>query len=347
MPLSVTVAIRELLQFLPPLEVALTIGVALFLLSWLLPRRIVSFAVTGQRATILAWTGLAGPLLVVLVATATSAIAATTQDLSGFAGWWRRPAPLLVASLVIGAAALALRTTQLPPAGQRAILPRRPWHRFASRPLLRVAAAGAALLALTGLWQIVTATSAPEDARFFGDVAHHTTLPIYLSFHNQYGYVAGAGWPNHLATLLVLVLSGLVLVAALRADASRPLPARASAAAVHGEREPIARLFVLILLGGLAATLGAVWMHVGAIGQVLVGVDEQWLAGGESHSILYLVGGYDAIAWPMNLVGHVLQGAGVALLLRVAVDTARAALETRRARVPELAGEASAAGGAR
>lgn len=319
-------------QLLPPFEVALTLGVLFFALSWIRPRRIVSLPQTGQRRVLLAWTGIVGSLLVVLVATIVSMIAVSsyTYPTSGFDGWWRRPAPLLIATVVVAIAALALRRSPLPAPGDRAIVPRRPWHAFVSRTLLWVSGITAALLSVTALWQIVIATSAPEDGRFIGNVPIYTDLPIYMTFNSGYGYIGGAGWPNHLATLVALACACLVFFAALRADANRPLFARSTAASVRVEREMTARLFTFILLGGLITTLGAVWMHTGSIGQAAVSFDPELPLNDPSAQRIVVGGGYDAIAGPMNLMGYLLQASGVAFLLRLAVDTGRAAFGAHR-----------------
>ena len=64
-----------------------------------------------------------------------------------------------------------------------------------------------------------------------------------------------------ITVLIALGLACLVFFTVLRSDANRPQFARASALSVRTEREQTAKLFTLILLGGLIVTLGAVWMH--------------------------------------------------------------------------------------
>ncbi len=113
---------------------------------------------------------------------------------------------------------------------------------------------------------------------------------------------------------------------------------------MRSERELTARLFTFILLGGLITTLGAVWMHTGSSGEALVGLEEQWVSGDQSYARIFVAGGYDAIARPMNLLGYALQASGVGSLLRVSVDTARAALAARRSRAATPEHDASTAG---
>lgn len=307
-----------------PLEVAITFGLALFAASWVRPRRIVSLPGLGIRRALLVWCGIGGSLLIVVVATVTSALATAGggSDASGFDGWWRRPAPLAAAVLVVAVAGMFLRRVPLVPAGERVVTPRRAWNAFAPRTWLWAAGLTATLTAITAIWQISIAVSAPPAGPFFGDVAQYTTLPIYSHFNGTFGYLAGAGWPNHLATLVVLVLAGGVLIWVLQADANRPeaLPRPM----LKSSRELTARMLTLIVSAGVIATLGAVWMHVGSTSTIMVGLDERWVSESVSYPRILIEGGFSALSEPMNLSGYVLQGGGVALALRILVDTLRA-----------------------
>lgn len=327
--------LREVL----PLEVAMTFGLVLFAVSWVRPRRIVSLPESGIRRGILIWSGLGGSLLIVAVATVASAFAAAGagSDVSGYDGWWRRPAPLAAAVLVVAVVGMVLRRVPVAPPGERAVSPRRAWNALAPGALLWTAGLAAALTAVTTLWQISIAVSAPPAGPFFGDVAQYTTLPIYSHFNGTFGYLAGAGWPNHLATLIVLALAGGVLIWVLQADANRPeaLPRPT----LRSNRELTARLLALIVSAGLIATLGAVWMHVGSTSTMMVGLDERWVSDNVSSPRILIQGGFSALSEPMNLTGYLLQGAGVALALRLAVDTLRAS----RSRVGAAAAREEAA----
>ncbi|ROR79994.1 hypothetical protein SAMN06295974_1888 [Plantibacter flavus] len=325
------------IENLLPLEVALTFGFALFALSWLYPRRILSVPQVERRRSTLLWVGVVGPLLVVVAATVASALAASTWDWSGYDGWWRRPLPLLVAAVVVAAAGFTLGRSPQPKPTDRAVAPQRSWSAFAPQRLLVVAAACAAVIVIVAGWQVSIAVSAPADGPFFGQVPHYTTLPIYMSF-NGFGYVPGAGWPNHAATFLVLGIAAAMLVVTLRADANRALPVRSAAPTATVDRKAAARLLTLILLAGLVATLGAVLMHVGTSGLSTVGLDEEWVSENVSITKLSITGGYRAIAEPLNLTGYALQGAGVALALRIAADTLRSRRRIARTAATDTAG---------
>lgn len=323
--------VREFLQLLPPLEVAITFGGVFFALSWIVPRRIVDLPQTRARRSTLAWGGILGSLVIVVVATVASAIAAHNPSVepTGVAGWWGRPAPLLVAAVVVTVSALALRRDPLPEAASLTVAPRRSWRAFAPQRALWVLIVAIVALALTCAWQVVIATRAPQEGPFFGTTPNWVDLPVYMTFNRGYGYLAGVGWPNYLATVLVLALAAVVLYAVLDADSNRPVSARVATMS-RVERERSARIITFIMLGGLLATLGAVWMHAGSIGQITVGFDEEWVSEDVSYPRVFVGSGYDAFARPLNVTGYLLQGIGVAFLLRLATDTIRSVFVLRK-----------------
>ncbi|THG34518.1 hypothetical protein E6C70_09695 [Glaciibacter flavus] len=308
-----------------PLLAPAVFGLFFFVLSWMYPRRIVSLPDSGPRVSFLVRVGIAGSLVVAFIGCAVNAT--TPADMTGFEGWWRRPAALFTAALVVAVSAIILRFELRPTAAPAVIAPRRPWNTFTSRPLVWVSGIIASLLALTAVWQTVIATTAPEDGQFLGNVPAYSPLPIYMMFNGQFGYIAGVGWPNNLATLAALGFAVLVLVMTLRADANRPLPDRGFSTAARSAREMTARLFALLILGGLIVTLGAVWMHAGEIGQMKIAINDDYVS--KDHLVTF-GGSYDMIAFPLNYGGRLVQGLGVALLLRIAVDTGRAAARRRQ-----------------
>ena len=318
-----------------PVEVALTLGIVCFALSWIRPRRIVELptgsgvdaGTPSRRQRILLRTGVAGSLGIVVVATITTTLAFRFgfPDPSGFGGWWRRPAPLVAAAIVCVLVALALRRDPAVAAGERAILPHRRWWSDTSRPLLWTTVAVAALLALIATWQTAIGRTAPEGANLFGNVPDPTELPVYLALLNDYGFVAGAGWPNHLATLLALLLAAIAYACTLGADTHRAVRVPVTATA-RREREATARMLTLISLGALVITLGGVCAHTGFIGEIVISMGprdgEATYLGAESGQA-FVGTGYQSIAPLLHRGGYVLQGLGVALLLRIAVDTLR------------------------
>lgn len=346
--------VRWFLKLLPPLEVALTLGVIFFALSWIRPRAIVSIPTSGRRASALARLGIIGALAVLAVGTATSwlatidPVAFTGHTWTRAGGWWQRPAPLLASAVVLFTAGIALRREPLPAPGERAISPGRRWWTFTPRAPLWLTAGAAALLLVTSAWQTVIGVALPEGANRYGIGPENTGLPEFMRMQEGMGYVWGAGWPNHLATLIVIAVALAALILALGRDANRPLFARSSAAEVREERETTARILVLLTLGGMLLTLGTVWAHTGFIGTIGVSVYED--TGGQGRPERFVVGtGYRDIAPIMHLGGYVVQGLGAALLLRLTVDTLRARgtlLRMRRAGDPDGSPAAVSPGGA-
>ena len=350
-PLNWLISTLRTAKDLFPIEIALTLGVVFFALSWVVRRPLVTLPTGGGRASVLTWLGIFGALAILAVATLTNWLAYRFPfETTGFDGWLRRPAPLLAASLIIGIGASVLWREPLPAPGERALAPRRKWWAFTPPlPSWITAGAAAALVATTG-WHTLIGVSAPADANRFGNVPEQTDLPVYFEMLGGSGYVAGAGWPNHLATLIAVALAAVVLVLALAQDAHRPVSARITAADTRSERTATARVMVFLILGALLLTLGAVWAYVGFAGDRSVGSDFLTDSRGiDSDStaetpVYFLGSNYQAFAGLMHKSGFVLQGIGAAILLRLATDTVRAALaRTRAVKEPRASGPQSVA----
>ncbi|MFV0435034.1 MAG: hypothetical protein ACK5LO_13775 [Leucobacter sp.] len=328
-----------------PVEVALTLGLVFFGLSWIRRRPIVSLPASGRRRKLLRWLGIGGALAIVTVATATTWLSYlhTFPDPSGFGGWLRRPLPLVTVALVVTAFAIALRLEPLPAPGERKIAPRQWWWTFVPPPLLWTTSIATALLLLTSLWQTAVGTRAPADADLYGNVPSRTDLPVFVPLQENMGYFAGAGWPNHLATLAAVLLATAVLIFTLGRDANRPISIRAAASDVRAEHAATARVLAIIVLGGILLTLGAVWGHVGYIGGIMVGVDDPPEQGGALTGPV-VGSSYQAFAWPMSVGGYVIQGIGAALLLRLAFDTWRVTRAQHGSQKPDVPSTESARG---
>ncbi|MBP1325606.1 hypothetical protein JOF28_000838 [Leucobacter exalbidus] len=300
-----------------------------FLLSWVYPRRLLTIPGRNPRTTTLTALGIIGAGFVVAVASYTSwqSYLYAFPDPSGFGGWWRRAAPLAAVAVVLLLALLLLRREPRSRTGGHAIAPHHRWDAFARPAQLWTAVALAVLLLGTNIWQSLLGVSAPEGANFYGNTtAHPTQLPIYLPFQGGTGYLAGVGWPNHLGSILALVITTLLLIVALNDSANRPLPVQLPAAEARAQRTATSAMLLWITLGGLLLTLGAVWAHAGFIGEftgVVTQYDPEQVAPGSQQP--FTAGtGYHDIAFIMHKGGYVIQGLGAALLLRVMTDTLRA-----------------------
>lgn len=330
-PLSWLVFMLRNVAGIFPIEVAPTLGVLFFALSWVVPRRIVTLPQSARRAKFLTRFGTIGALAILAVATFSSWLGYlySFPDRSGFDGWLRRPAPLFAATAVVVVGACLLSREPRPAPGERGLAPRRPWWSFAPRVPIWTAAVIAAILVATTAWHALIGVSAAADANRFGNVPDQTQLPVYFEVLGGSAYVAGAGWPNHLATLLAVGTAAAALIAALAADANRPL-GRLSAAGTSDERTATARTMVFLILGGLLLTLGAVWAHIGFAGDRSIGLDLIIEPADPDSAPIFVGSDYQAFAPLIHKGGYVIQGLGAALLLRLAVDSIRAARAARR-----------------
>ena len=312
-----------------PLEMALTPGVFLFVLSWVRPRRWVSFPAGVRRLSLLTRLGVWGSLAVLAAATTANWLAINDPQQIQDGGWWQRPLPLLAAACVAALVAFALHRELLPPVAQRAIAPRRRWWALAPLTLLLIASAIAGVLLLTTLWHSALGVSAPPGANLYGIGPLQGDLPVYMPAPDGIGYIWGAGWPHHLATMIALLLAAAALLGTLASDANRPSPAHRTSGGGLEDRRATARVLLIIFIGGALLTLGAVWAHVGFIGGFSVGIYPA-TPGLPDQPIVNVGTGYGDFAFILHWGGYVLQGIGAAVLLRLAVDSCRAHYAARR-----------------
>lgn len=344
--MEILVWLRSALHVIPTslIETPLFIGLAIFAITWLRRAPWIALPHETRRRALLVRLGTFGPLAVAIVGVTVGAIAAFSgYDSTGVAGWWRRPATMATAAIAIGIAAILLAREPLPAPGERAIAPRRHWWSLTPRPQLWWGIVASVLLALTSVWQGFTTSLLTGGGPLLSLPTADGGLEIRQVDPSEQDIPvgpfvdtpAGGGWLNNGVTLLVLLALVAVLVLSLSRDANRPVPATASAPRVLETRETTARVFVLIALGGTIITLGMLWMYVGFLGgwQVTVETPE------ETASLSVPVGtgfvglrtGYAAFADIFRFGGWLLQGLGVAILLRLACDTWRAARRTRGA----------------
>lgn len=314
--------------------VTLTLCLVFFALSWLRPQRIVTLPANGRRSRLLVRVGIAGSLGILVVAAAATVHRITQlkslEPSSGYEGWLLRPAALLAAGIVVAIAALAMHAEPLPPVGERAISPRRSWWAFTPRGIIWATAAAAALVLATAGW--LTLIGVPMPAEWAGTGTNE--LPVYVPTSAGVVWAPGAGWPNHLATLLLVIAAVLTLVVTLGRDANRPLSIHAPGATAAQTRRATARVLSITLIGGVLLTLGAVWTHTGAIGDSLITLS--YVIPGEAPTEPISIGsGYQDFVWLFRSGGSVFQALGAAILLRLGVDSWRALRFARSVRRPD------------
>ncbi|MBL3686456.1 hypothetical protein D3248_05750 [Leucobacter zeae] len=321
---------------MPIIETPIIIGLVLFSLSWLRRNPWVSLPRDARRRSVLAGVGFWGAIAIAAVAGTVGCIAAFSgYEPSGVAGWWRRPAPMAAAALVIGIAAMLLARHPLPAPGERAISPRRSATAFAPKGRLWLLLGAAALLGITSVWQGCTTSLLPNGAQMVGRPTENggtliTAVPDtdrVLPVGPFVDTPAGGGWLNNGVTLAVLVVLIAVLLLALSGDANRPIHARTSAPGITEDRQRTAKLFVLLALGGVLITLGMLWMYVGYLGgwSVTLEATNENASGLPSDEVGFvsLAPSFAAFASSLRFGGWFLQGVGFALLLRIAVDARR------------------------
>ena len=332
------------------IEAPILIPLIVFGLTFVRRAPWITLPASGARRRLLTIIGIAGSLAIVVVAIVVGCIAVNAgYDATGTAGWWRRPAPLLVATLVLGIAAVAILREPVAAPGERAIQPRRAWWSFAPRGWLWVTVTATAALAVTSLWQASRTSLLPSGASMTmtvgqedGSEVSYNPLADELPDGPFLDNPAGGGWLNNGAALALIALLAVALIVALRTDANRPIHLRSSAQEVRHTRQSTAKMLVVIALGGTLLTLGMLWAYVGYLGDWGVSVTASPASLEESETLKYVLlrTDYAEFAQLFTYFGLLLQGIGGGLLLRLACDTARAL--RRSATTQHEAGSAAA-----
>lgn len=305
----------EFVRFTP-----LLLGAVVLALTFVRPRGWVRLPVESTRRTLLARFGTLAPLCLIMVATICGVLVALFRGFtwSGYVNgaWFRAAVPLTLVAL-LGVTLLRLRREPQPTVGERAILPRRPWHGFSPRSLIAIIGVTITLYLATELWQ---AAVGPEPRELHNAVGGDRVLK------NVGGAPPTAlGWENHAASLLGILLVVVMLLWLLKYDASRPVPSHAPLAEVASERKMTARLVCQITLGGTLLALGVVWLHTWAPTTEYVEIRE----GRSGHSGDMIISHFHGLVGVLRAMGWVFQGLGAGLLLRLLVDTVRSARAAR------------------
>lgn len=308
-----------------PIEVATTIGVALFALSWFWRGSLVPAADAAPRRRLVAWLGLGGAAAVFAAGLTMSILAWRDPFFRWSEGWWRA-APVIVAALALAALWIAIAKSRDNNAqqGEWAPQPRRSWRAYLSAAPLSLVTSTATLIIATTGWLMLAGKTPPADADLYGFTAPDSALPLYMELSQGYGYIGGAGWPHHLALFVATIVALLVWVGALRADANHRNIADTTALGGRNTRVVVARIATVMLIGALAMSLGALWARIGFIGEFSLTTDTVENADGTFMVTGQISTSYASFAGAMHYFGFLLQGAGAALLMRLFVDSLRA-----------------------
>lgn len=332
MPLP-TLTPLEWAQLLPFSATALVVGLLCFALSWIRPQPWLSFAGAGERTALLRLSGALGAGFVLIVALLAQIALLAMQTLWFDAGTWYRPLPLVTTLLAIAAIGLATSRAPRPGADAPTIAPRRPWHAFAPKPALWAGAGAGALLIAATVWQ--------------GLLPRHTEQLPELGGNQGVFHLGGSaisppwafGWAGNAPTLVAVAALFAVWIWALAADVGRPVE---PAAAAGPARTATARLVCGVALAGLTLGLGTVWSQVWAPPTWAVFMEEPGVGRGT-----FIGSDYRGLVDVVTVLGRALQGVGIALLARIAIDSWRAGRRPRAARGETArASEASLGGGA-
>lgn len=298
----------------------LLLGPIVFALTFVRPRSWVALPRGSARIKLLSRLGSFGSLGLLLVALGCSTLVAlfpgltTSSFVSG--AWFRAAAPCALV-VFLGVSSLGLSREPQPEVGRRAILPRRPWHTFTSKPILSIIFVLATLYVASELWQAVAGSEPRELHSIFGGDR--------LLRNSSGAPPTAMGWENHVASLAGLLLALGLLVWTLSRDASRPVSNRKPFTEVKLERAATAQLICLVSLGGAMLALGTAWIHTWAPATAYVPVTGGLT--GEDGDML--MSHYHGLVAVLRALGWLIQGLGAGLLMRLGLDTMRAGTAAR------------------
>lgn len=318
MPQQSLSPIQWLMSF-PLTAYPLLFALLIFALSWLRPRPWVDLEGAGSRRTLLRRTVLSGSLLILLPALSAQIALTFSSTLWLEAGWWVRPLPLALTALAVAGIGLALTGTSRPPGlaadatAERvtpSIVPRRSWYTFAPRLALWLGTAAAALIAAACVWQGLQPRHPGKLPELGGDQG---------TFHMGGGSAIGPdwafGWFGNAPALASLALLLLLWYWVLAADANRPL---GGAMPANLTKIASARVVSIVALAGLVLSLGVIWSQLWAPASWAVFMNAPDGTRGR------LIGSdYRGLVDGATMLGRVLEGPGLALLARLAIDSLR------------------------
>lgn len=325
------------MQNLPPWLIAetilrgpATICVLVFALSWIVRRHSVILAGSARRIRTLKRVGIIGPLAILLAHSILGTIALFWPVGAPMPRWLpflpvtlvaetlNRPVALTAAAILLFIALLAFHREPVPPPGQRALSPKRAWYSYTPKTLLWAGLAVALLILFTSLWQAFAHTGT-GSVEYLSNIGK--TDPRRIPSSDPVGPPGAFGLASNAPAIVALFLLGGTLISTLSIDANRPTPLGGNASEVRASRVSTARLLTWITFGalllGLGAVLVAAWPPITYA--VDVGDREEGTAG------LFYGSSFQGMVDLMRMLAPILQGVGAALLLRVSVDTARAA----------------------
>lgn len=304
-----------------PAAGSLLFALLCFMLTWLVPRPWFKQSGTRFQVHFTRTVGFMGALLIAttVLVTGVSQIVWPLYMLEEDFGWLYRSGPLLATALAVLLAALLLRRSSRNEMASRNVSPYYSWHSFVPRSILWLSAALVVVIAAIAIWQ----GSIPGNPR---------ELPVLTSLDpDEMRYIGGGAiapesafsWATNAPVLVTLTVLVVVCVWAFNMNASRT-------AVSWRERNVTARLLSLITFCGLLLGLGMVLVNVWVPAEWTAQVEESDGLGG-----WYLGSHKTGLKIFAHQLGWSIQGIGLALLARIALEAARATKKVRQASVEE------------